>query len=793
MIHHERLRPPSHDYPADEWNIIEKGFHPEFLAQLETMLAVGNGYLGMRGCPEEGGPNAENGTFINGFYETRPIVYGEDAYGFAKTGQTIVNVTDSKIIKLFVDDEPFWLPTAHLVSYDRRLNMQSGTLDREILWETPAGKQVLITSRRLVSFAHRHVAAISYQVTLLNAEAPVVISSEMVANEPSTRAYGDDPRQASAFAGRVLHHRASYAQDRRVVLCHATEKSRMTLACATDHALETSCPHAYKAVHTEDFGQVAFTIEAKPGCPIHLTKYMVYHTSPTASPEELCARTAWTLDRVMSQGFQPLLAAQEQYMDDFWRRSDVRVRDIREDRVKRTTVEIQQAIRFNLFHILQASARAEDAGVPAKGLTGQAYEGHYFWDTEIYLLPFLTYTSPRIARNLLTSRYKMLAQARTQARQLGHRGAMFPWRTISGEEASAYYAAGTAQYHINADIMYALRKYVQATGDEQFLWDYGAEMLVETARLWLDLGFYSDGKGGKFCINAVTGPDEYNTVVNNNAYTNLMARENLRYAAQTVESLRATRPDAYNALVHKTALEPSEVEAWMRAAESMYVPYDEQLKIIPQDDGFLDREPWDFRNTPRDHYPLLLFYHPLNIYRKQVIKQADVVLAMFLLGNAFSPEAKQRNFEFYDPLTTGDSSLSSCVEAIIAAQIGDMEKAIRYGMAALLMDLADVGGNVKDGCHIASMGGTWMMLTYGFGGLRDEDGTLSFWPRRAPEDNAILRFPVTYRGQRLEVEIGLETVTYELREGECLVIRHETEEVQLTRDHPLAVRPVSKR
>ena len=253
------------------------------------------------------------------------------------------------------------------------------------------------------------------------------------------------------------------------MLCHATEKSRLTLACATDHALETSCPHAYKAAHTEDFGQVAFTIEAQPGCPIHLTKYMVYHTSPTASPEELCGRAEWTMDRVMTQGFQQLLAAQEQYMDDFWRRSDVRVKDIREERTKRTTVEIQQAIRFNLFHILQASARAEDAGVPAKGLTGQAYEGHYFWDTEIYLLPFLTYTSPRIAKNLLTFRYKMLPQARARAKQLGHRGAMFPWRTISGEEASAYYAAGTAQYHINADIMYALRKYVQATGDEQFL------------------------------------------------------------------------------------------------------------------------------------------------------------------------------------------------------------------------------------------------------------------------------------------------------------------------------------
>ena len=273
--------------------------------------------------------------------------------------------------------------------------------------------------------------------------------------------------------------------------------------------------------------------------------------------------------------------------------------------------------------------------------------------------------------------------------------------------------------------MYALRKYVQATGDESFLETCGAEMLVETARLWVDLGFYSDAKEGKFCINSVTGPDEYNTVVNNNAYTNLMARENLRYAVQTIKSFQAEKPDAYNVLVHKTAPK-SEVEAWDRAAESMYIPYDEKLKIIPQDDSFLDREPWDFRNVPRDRYPLLLFYHPLNIYRKQVIKQADVVLAMFLLGDAFSPEEKKRNFEFYDPLTTGDSSLSSSIEAIIAAQIGNMEKALQYGMAALLMDLADVGGNVKDGCHIASMGGTWMMLAYGFGGMRDNDGALSF-------------------------------------------------------------------
>jgi alpha,alpha-trehalose phosphorylase len=793
MIHHERLRPSPHDFPPDEWNVIEKRFHPEFLAQMETILALGNGYLGMRGCPEEGGPNVENSTLINGFYEERPIIYGEEAYGFARTGQTIISLTDSKIIKLFVDDEPLWLPNANLLSYDRRLNMKSGTLDREILWETPAGKQVSIVSRRLVSFAEKHVAAISYRVTLLNAAAHLVISSEIGGVQPSVTEDVNDPRQTRAFSGRVLHPRANYANDRRIVLCHATEKSHLTLTCAADHSLETSCPHTFKVANNEDFGQVAFTIEARPADPITLTKFMVYHTSKTASVEELCGRAEWTMDRVMTRGFEQLLASQERYLDDFWRRSDVRIKDVQEERTNRTTVEMQQAIRFNLFHILQASARAEDTGVAAKGLTGLAYEGHYFWDTEIYLLPFLTYTLPRIAKNLLMFRYRMLPQARVRARELNHRGAMFPWRTISGEEASAYYAAGTAQYHINADIMYGLRKYVQATGDEVFLRDYGAEMLVETARLWSDLGFYSEAKGGKYCINSVTGPDEYNTVVNNNAYTNLMARENLRYAAETVGNMRATDPEAYEALIRKTGLETSEAEAWASAAEYMYVPYDEEAMIVPQDDSFLDRQPWDFQNTPSDRYPLLLFYHPLNIYRKRVIKQADVVLAMFLLDEAFSSEVKKRNFEFYDPLTTGDSSLSSCVEAIIAAQIGDVEKAIRYGMAALLMDLADVGGNVKDGCHIASMGGTWMMLTYGFGGMRDYDGKLSFWPRRAPEDSAILGFPVTYRGQRLEVQIGQHEVEYALTEGECLTIRHENEELTLSREHPKAVRPVSRR
>ncbi len=792
MIHHERIKPPPSVYPADEWNLIEQKFMPEFAEMTETFFTTANGYLGMRGCFEEGAPVENNGTYINGFHETWPIVYGEDAYGFAKTGQTIINVTDTRIIKLYVDDEPFHLPRAHLLSFDRRLDMKSGVLEREIVWETPAGKQVSIKSRRLVSLQHRHLAAISYQVTLLNAEAPVVLSSEML-TEPLDRAREKfDPRKPKGFSRRVLHPRIHYANDRRAVLCHGTEHSHMILACGIDHDIATDCPYSVSTRCAEDSAQVVFAIEAQPGQAIDLTKVIAYHTSATAPAQELCDRVERTLDRARRLGFPVIEQGQRQYMEDFWQRSDVQVRDVDENAVKHTTAEIQQAIRFNLFHILQASARAETTGVAAKGLTGHAYEGHYFWDTEIYLLPFLIYTNPRIAKNVLMFRYNMLDQARARAKELSHRGAMFPWRTISGEEASAYYAAGTAQYHINADIMYGLRKYVAATGDEEFLDSFGAEMLVETARMWADLGFFSKRKGGKFCINGVTGPDEYNTVVNNNTFTNLMARENLRYAVETVESLRDNKPKVYQALIRKTGLEPSEPEEWRRAASNMYVPYEESTGIYPQDDSFLDKEHWDLKKEPAEHFPLLLHYHPLTIYRGNVIKQADVMLTMFLLEHEFTLEDKRRNFEFYDPLTTGDSSLSSCIQAIVAAQIGDFGTAVGYARSALLMDLADVGGNVKDGCHIASMGGCWMLMAYAFAGMRDYAGTLTFRPRRAPGQAAWLRLCLTYRGVPFTVEVSADEARYTLQGGESLTIQHEDEKIVLTKDNPLAICPVTR-
>lgn len=782
MVPSNPAHPPEHIYPPDPWRIVQKRFYPRLIPENETMFSVGNGYVGLRGTLEEGMPAHEDGTFINGFYEAWPIVYGEEAYGFAKTGQTMLKVTDTKVIRLYVDDNTFSLPEATVHRFERTLDMKTGTLDREVLWETPTGKRVLIQSRRLVSFQHRHLVAFSYRVTLLDGKARILLASEVANREPNERVVELDPRRSRGFRDRVLVPLEHSCSAQRLMLRHHTERSRLQLVCSVDHTLDTACTHSFTAKCGEDEGKVVYSIDAEAGCPIQLTKFAAYHTGPVGVGEELVELAEHTLEVGRDYGFDGVLAGQKEYLGDFWSRGDVAL-EANPAHARSTTEQLQRAIRFNLFHVLQASGRAETTGVAAKGLTGQAYEGQYFWDMEIYVMPFLTYTSPHMAKNLLKFRYRMLDKARQRARDLSQKGALFPWRTISGEEASAYYAAGTAQYHINADIAFALKRYVNATGDEEFLFEEGAEMLVETARLWRDLGFFSPRKGGKFCIQGVTGPDEYNTVVHNNTYTNLMARENLRYAAETVHRLREAQPEFYDELVEKTGLETSEADEWARAASEMYVPFDRDLRIHPQDEQFLDKQPWDLAQQSS---PLLLYHHPLVIYRHRVIKQADIVLAMFLLNEYFSAEQKRRNFTYYDPLTTGDSSLSPCIQSIIAAELGYADKAVHYARAALLMDLGDVAGNMKDGCHIASMGGTWMVFVYGFAGMRDYNGRLSFEPRMPAELDRI-RFQLTVRKQHLDVAMSHETATYRLTSGAGLEIEHQGEAISLACGEPVTV------
>ena len=457
----------------------------------------------------------------------------------------------------------------------------------------------------------------------------------------------------------------------------------------------------------------------------------------------------------------------EQVTSDFWRDADVEIVG---------SSSLQFAVRYSIFQLMQATVRIEGFGLAAKGLTGEGYEGHYFWDTEIYVLPFLIYTYPRAARALLLHRYHMLDAARARARQVGQRGALFPWRTIDGEEASPNYETGTAQYHINADIAFALHKYVELTGDQGFMQQYGAEILIETARLWASLGFFSEHKQGKFVINGVTGPDEYTTVVDNNTYTNVMARKNLQIAADTLETMRRESPDQYDRLANSTGLMAAEIDFWGRAAANMYVPYDEAARVHLQDESFLEQEPWDFATVPPDQYPLLLHFHPLYIYRHQVIKQADVMLAAFLLSSEFTNDEKRRIFDYYDPLTTGDSSLSECIQSIVACEVGEVAVAHRYLLETATTDLWDSQRNVRDGMHVASCGGTWMAVVYGFAGLRDDSGQLTFKPALPPHWQK-LRFRLRVRQTLLEVEFTQREACYRVLEGGPLALHHRDERI----------------
>jgi alpha,alpha-trehalose phosphorylase len=753
----------------DGWRIVERRFDRERMGANESVFAVGNGYLGVRGAPEEGTPACDAGVVLNGFHETWPIQYPEDAFGLARTGQTLVEATDGARIRLFVDDEPFDLATARVVRYERVLDMRAGVLAREVEFETPGGRRMRIRSRRLASLEHRHLAAFDYEVEALDRPAEICISSELVTPEP--KAGGDDPRRHKGFGGKVLDPLAARAEGTRAVLRLATRESRLELAVGMDHVVDAGTT----TVRAEGDGAALLVHgELEPGRPLRLSKFLTYHWG---APGDHAARAERTLDRAVRAGYDAVETEHRAHVEAFWARSDVRIDG---------APDVQQAVRFNLFQLMQATARGEGLGVAAKGVTGRGYEGHYFWDTEIYVVPFLAHTTPSWAKQVLQFRCGMLGAARERAREVGHGGALFPWRTITGQEASAWYAAGTAQYHINADIAYAMHQYNRVTGDLAFMLEQGAEVLVETARFWLELGFFSERRGGRFVISSVTGPDEYTTVVDNNAYTNLMAKENLEIAVRVVEWLQASDAGAYGDLLRSTGLKAEEVEGWRRAAELMYVPRHEELGIVLQDEHFLDRKRWDFENTPPENYPLLLHYHPLEIYRHQVIKQTDVVLATYLVSHAFSEEETRRTFEYYDPLTTGDSTLSACVQSVIASAVGYEDAALEYFLDACTVDLLDAHGNTADGIHIASCGGTWLALVAGFGGLRDADGVIALAPR-LPAAWEGLAFRIQVRGQLLEVELAHGTTTYRLLEGPGLMLEHFGEPVRVRPGAPVSL------
>ena len=752
-------------FPVEPWHVRETSLDLNLLAQSESLFALSNGHIGLRGNLDEGEPHGLPGTYLNSFYEIRPLPYAEAGYGYPEAGQTLVDVTNGKLLRLLVDDEPFDVRYGELLEHDRVLDMRAGTLTRNVQWRSPAGKQVKVVSTRLVSLAQRGVAAIEYVVEALDEFVRVTVQSELVANEDQP-SMSPDPRVAAALKNplKPIHHEHT---DRGALLLHRTRSSKLMMAAAMDHDVEVPGRVEVATESGDDWARTTVICGLRPGQRLRIVKYLAYGWSSLRSRPALRDQAAAALSGARYTGWDGLLEGQRAYLDDFWDSADVEVEG---------DPDCQQAVRFGLFHVLQASARAERRAIAGKGLTGTGYDGHAFWDTEGFVLPLLTYTTPRAAADALRWRASILDIAKERAAQLDLDGAAYPWRTIRGEECSAYWPAGTAAWHINADIAMAFERYRAVTGDNSLEEDCGLEVLVETARLWLSLGHHD--RHGVWHIDGVTGPDEYTAVVRDNIFTNLMAAHNLRTAAEAC----ARHAEA----AHAMGVTTEETAAWRDAADAAHIPFDHELGVHPQCDGFTTFAEWDF--SANTTYPLLLHQPYVRLYPAQVLKQADLVLAMHWQSHAFTAEQKARNVDYYERRTTRDSSLSACTQAVMCAEVGHLELAHDYAYEAALIDLRDLQHNTRDGLHMASLAGSWTALVAGFGGLRDDEGVLSLDPH-LPDGISRLRFRLRWREFRLTVDVNHADVTYTVRDGPDagLTIRHAGEEVQLSSQSPSTI------
>ncbi|MFC5803410.1 glycoside hydrolase family 65 protein [Streptomyces formicae] len=756
-------------YVVEPWCLRETELGLDLLSQSESVFALSNGHIGWRGNLDEGEPNGLPGAYLNGVHELHPLPYAEAGYGYPESGQTLINITDGKIIRLLVDDHPYDLRYGELTAHERVLDFRTGVLRRTAEWTSPAGLAVRITSERLVSFTQRAIAAIAYEVEPLSGGATVAVQSELVANEQMPHDTGD-PRVAAAVDCPLLPEE-DFARDTRLRLVHCTRQSGQRVGAAADHLVEGPEGTTWSAESEPDVSRLTITSTLRPGRKLRLVKFVGYGWSAERSMSALRDQVEGAVAAARSTGWDGLLAEQREFLDTFWDGADVEVEG---------DAQIQQAVRFSLFHVLQAAARGEERAIPAKGLTGTGYDGHSFWDVESYVLPMLTFTAPQSVGPVLRWRHATLPAARDRAHQLGLAGAAFPWRTITGAECSAYWPAGTAAFHVNADLAHAVVRYVTATGDETFERGPGLELLVHTARLWRSLGHHD--AEGVFHIDGVTGPDEYSAIARDNLYTNLMARRNLVAAAE-VATRHADRAE-------ELGVDDEETAAWRDAAARMAVPYNEALGVHEQSAGFTHFQHWDFEATSPEQYPLLLHFPYFDLYRKQVVKQADLVLAMLTCGDMFTAEEKARNFAYYEPLTVRDSSLSACVQAIMAAETGHLRLAYAYLGEAALMDLENLEHNTRDGLHIASLAGTWMALVLGLGGMRQHAGAdggparLGFAPR-LPERLSGLKFTVMVRGRRLRVDIRASAACYTLAEGDPMQLLHHGEPFTVAAGEPV--------
>jgi beta-phosphoglucomutase len=763
------------DQRIDPWCLRQSSWTPDTAARDETLFALANGSLGVRGGFEES-TSPTQGSFLSGVWERSPIHYHERHVGFARTTDTRVPVAEATGIQLRLGDERVEPVCGEMLEFQRVLDFRAGTLSRTVRWRTAQGHTLQLEAERLLPFAQAGLLCIRMRVRSIDYRGPIAFDSSLIGSRAAAP-QGDDPRIGTDnyLSMRTTHASASEAQ---ADLVQHTGESTIGVACVQRHLLHgLSFAGAVAGIIDENAHQT-FAGVLQPGESVQLEKYVAYAWSEPredATDQALLAKAEQLLDHAMQAGFDTLARDQASVCASFWKHAELGIEG---------DTSSEQALKFNLFHLFQSAGRDGRSGIAAKGLTGEGYEGHVFWDSETFVLPVLVFIAPTLAKAGLLWRIRMLDGARRHAREMNHpRGALYPWRTLDGDECSAHYPSGSAQYHINAAIAFALKLYVDATDDHGFLADGAAEMLFETARIWLQVGHFNGRRDGRFCINDVTGPDEYTALVDNNYYTNRMAQQHLRYAIQVAGELAEQSPQVWAALRDRLELSDDEIRSWSAAAEAMYLPYDERLGILAQDDTFLDKPRWDVVATPPEKFPLLLHFHPLTLYRYQVCKQADALLALVLAGDNFDRATKRRSFDYYAPITVHDSTLSASTFAVLAAEVGRADEALQFFQDGLRVDLDDLHANTSHGAHMAAMAGSWLALVWGFGGLRVGEGVLAFDPM-LPAGWSKYRFSVVWKGRRVSVSVDASSAHYQLFDGEPLTITHAGQSVELHSGQP---------
>jgi alpha,alpha-trehalose phosphorylase len=702
----------------DAWRLAADGDSVRS-GPVPALFSIGNGFIGIRGPGDAAGAPK---VYLNGVYERVPIAYHEAAHGYARESDLRLAVADATRPAILVGGEPIGVATSVELDLARCVRTERftvGSADIVIEQFVSMTDTELVLTR--VSFAEgvdvtvspmvtpppgsgvRDAADVSHDGVYDPRVAPVMATSPwvdpQVRDEPGTAAR-TDRLQTSGF----------------VVASAMREIGRRTV----NGQVQVDFASGYLASsHGQDLDALLGVLRA-----------------------------------AAERGYDALLADQVAWFVDFWAASNIAFPG---------QPNAELAIRFALAELAMAVGRDGKTSIGAKGQTGEGYEGHVFWDADLYVMPVFAFTSPAIARAMLEWRISKLDAARDNARAMGHeQGALYPWRTIGGHECSSYFPAGSAQYHINADIAYALETYLAATGDRTLLDAGGAAMLVETARIWLAIGFHDADRGGAFVINRVTGPDEYSAIVNNNLYTNLIAARHLRFAAR--EGLAAS------------LIDDAEAARMVRAADAMFLAFDDERQVYAQDDAFFRLDPWPFETTPPDSYPLLLHFHPLAIYRHRVSKQADAVLALALMPDAFDPAMRRRMLDTYEATTVHDSTLSASAFATAAAHAGEGARAAHYWRVATLTDLNDLFGNTDHGLHMAALAGSWTTLAMGFAGMRVDGEILCFDPVEIPVLSDY-RFTVAFRGAQVDVAVSGRTASVSVRGDRTVAIRVGGDEV----------------